>query len=183
MPKISDYTLISVPLDGDEWVPVVDNPSTTPVTKRVTVTNLWNQSGYYARAIKAAATLRQSNVTLTADPDLVLALLANTRYIFEMGLYIQTTTSPDWKHQLYAPAGAAIVDSVINIDAASVVRDESTVYTNTGISATILAIIKGSVINGGTAGNMGINWAQNTSAAIDTGLRAGSWFKLERATV
>lgn len=183
MPKISDYPLIATPLDGDEWVPVVDDPSTTPVTKRVAVANLWNQSGYYARIIKAADTLRTANITLTADPDLVLAVLANTKYIFKFGLYVVTNTSADWKHQLTFPAGASIIDQVSLEAATAAPRDESTVYTNTGMTASQLFFIEGSIITAGTAGNLGINWAQNTSNAVQTGIKAGSWLELRRATV
>lgn len=181
MPQITSYPLIGAPLDGDEWVPVVDDPSTAPTTKRVSVTNLWNQSGYYAHIIKAADTLRQSNITLTADPDLTAGVLANTRYIFEFGLYVVTDATADWKHQLTFPAGSTIWDNV-NLDGNTVIRNESTVFTNVGMTTTNFVLIKGGLIVGATPGALGIQWAQNTSTVVNTGTKAGSYLKLERAT-
>lgn len=193
MPQITAYTTVAVPLDGDEWVPIVDNPGTVPVTKKVSVANLWNQSGYYAHLVKGADTSRASTAVLAADPDLVTNLLANTKYIFEFGLYIETAAAPDWQHQLYGPAGMTVMqhlekysDSAVNDLAAAVqvqtnVINSAALYTDTGIVSAWM-ILKGSVITVGTAGNFGINWAQATSSATATALKQGSYLKLHRAT-
>lgn len=195
MPQYSAYPT-AVALDGDEWVLILDDPAGVPTLKKVRVDAIPGMLGFASAIVKPSDTSRDSTgtgITLTADPHLVLPLLANTKYVFEIGLYIVTAAAPDWKHQLYAPAGASMIysvdkrsDNALNdLSAVNVLdtnaMDNSVVYTDTAIVVAYM-LLKGAITNGATAGNFGINWAQNTASATATVVKANSYIRLNKAS-
>lgn len=193
MPKITDYPTLAAPLVGDEWVPIVATPGAVPTTKKTRVDAIPGQLGYLTTLVKGADTARANTVALAADPDLVAPLAINTKYVFEMGLYIVTAAAPDWQHQLYFPAGASSMyhldkfsDAAVD-DAAAVTQAASNVFVSNPVYTDIALVVgfmllKGSIVTAGNAGNFGINWAQGTSSATTTSVKAGSWLRVMRAT-
>jgi len=162
------------------------------VTAPIVTTSLTNTGvGQLQTAIKAADTSRTNN-TITNDPDLVLPVIANAVYRIDAWLDYngQTTGSGpgDFKMDWTIPAAASLTyarngyinNSTNQVD--TIVTDHSTVRslgtfgTGTDISARPVGVIR----TGANAGNLQLRWAQNTTTATATVLRANSYITLTR---
>ena len=145
--------------------------------------------GQQAAKIKPADTAIVSNATLTADPDLYTTALAVGRYSFELYLdFDSVSAAAGFKFT----QGGTFVDSRglmpalasgwVNAAAYGPKADTfyGTTVTYSTVSTTVngnQVLYKGSVLVG-TPGTFGINWAQATSTASSTTLRAGSYLVL-----
>src|SRR5262245_17105793 len=56
--------------------------------------------------IKTTSTIRASNATLTADPELVVSVEANASYLIEFHVWYATTTAASFKTSWTVPAGS-----------------------------------------------------------------------------
>ncbi|MFE9923262.1 glycosyl hydrolase family 28-related protein [Streptomyces sp. NPDC005774] len=129
--------------------------------------------GRLACAIKATDTPATSNATPAADPHLSLPVDAGATYDVEM-VAVWSTGGGGFRAGWTVPAGATMVwtdnDGVGVTTAAGVVTFTATTGTT----------LKGTLAVGATAGTFGLRWAQNTSNAAATTLRAGCSLKLKR---
>jgi len=141
-------------------------------------------------AIKPADTGRSSNTTVTADPDLQLAVAANATY--EVTAIIQykggTNGSSDAQFQLTVPTGTTGFVVVTGVQITSfpttrIVVAAFGVSVNAGTSGTGNPqglIIKATVVTAGTAGTLAVAWAQNTSSGTATTVTANSQLTARR---
>lgn len=131
--------------------------------------------------VKIADESVTSSTVLQDDDELFLPLAASTNYAFEVFIYYVGGSSPDFKMAFTVPAGATIV--WVEIDGLNSGPESltNTPITGSGTAATIPDITtpswiraSGSVINGSTAGNLTLQWAQGTSSATAATVKAGS---------
>jgi hypothetical protein len=140
--------------------------------------------------IKPADTSIASSTTLTADPDLITPVLAVGRYIYNLFLifdcgvaaagfkFTQNGTVVDSR-------GVSPATSEGFVNGAAYGPNNQAFYGTTVTFATIstggnsnIVLLQGSLLVG-TAGTFGISWAQNTSNASATILRAGSYLQTQ----
>jgi len=149
-------------------------------------------------AIKAATTTRNSTTTLTADPDLVMALSANTNYIVRLDLNITAAQVPDFKFRLdfdgtitravgwmlsnnsigaSTSAGTTLytaIDSTFLNTTETVIGGSASAPTHIAVISIVLVIAVGA-----SGGNFSFMWAQNTSDAGNTSVLAGSGMSIQ----
>lgn len=141
-------------------------------------------------AFKAANKTVNNSTTLSADSELVIAVEANTSYLFEAYLEYSSATTPDAKFSITTPAGAtwSIAPRGLTTGVAATSGSIETAPLTTGGIALggngagthLTATPSGQVTITGTAGNVTLTWAQNTANVSDTVLYAGSWMRLTR---
>jgi len=141
-------------------------------------------------AAKPSDTSRASTTTQTADPDLVIALAANASYIITgyLGYANASASAGDLKYSFTAPTGNTTLWSSIRIDltGTTTIAGPNAAGTGNNMTAQTSTLgdrsvhIFGTVITSGTAGNFTLNWAQNTSNATATIIRAGSLLMVQR---
>lgn len=138
-------------------------------------------------AVKAADTARQSTVALTADPDLSVTLLTG-QYDYELFmLFDSVAAGAGFKFQSSGVAvdsrgtSPAVATGLVNA-AAYGPKLESFVgatiaYATVGTTSNSNGVLyKGSLLVT-TPGTFTISWAQNSSTASNTTLRAGSYLR------
>jgi len=179
-----------------QWAQNVSNPGNTTVHKGSYIVVATQTEVEGTLIVKAGDTSRTNN-TLTADPDLTFSTGANKKYIVELLIVNDgNSTTPDYKdawhdanvsitagHTLNSHAQAAGVFSTGTETAqygqwwnSSFVTTPTTGVMNTSTTANknsrhVLAAHQ----MGGSAGTFAYEWAQNTTNATATILRAPSW--------
>lgn len=146
---------------------------------------------------KAAQESVTSSTTLQDDNDFVFELEANTIYTLESyliysGVIDGGTGAGGLKLQFTGPTGAtanwtnfgANTGSVAAVTQYNVVAEAlsagapRSVPTNAAVTMTCQP--KGVVVTAGTAGDLTLRWAQNTSNATPTIMHAYSWMRLKK---
>lgn len=129
-----------------------------------------------------------STTTMVNDTALVLPVDANATYdihgflLYEGGVQ----NSSDMKIQWTFPAGLTMYYQLVGIDTGGVIRSathtQATVPTigSNGAGTRIVQSVNGTVIVSSTAGNLQLQWAQNTSSGTATIMHAMSHLQLHR---
>jgi len=129
-------------------------------------------------AMKAADQTVTSSEVLINDDDLFIALNANKTYYYRMFLALLCASStPDLKDQMVAPAGATGNFNESQGTSNSQLIDLAIVQFqgHTGSpTAERSQSFEGYIFTAGTAGNLQLTWAQNTSNANGMTLKQGS---------
>ncbi|KKL86187.1 hypothetical protein LCGC14_1947250 [marine sediment metagenome] len=140
----------------------------------------------HVHVIKTAAEGVVNN-TLQDDNELFFAIGANENWVVEFFIHWQAHTSGDIKFTIAAPSGAAGNFALAAIAGTS--NDNPVYYGNNSfggtiaIQADVTAAGRGThlfayVANGSTAGNVQLQWAQNTTfAGTSSSVRAFSWLR------
>lgn len=123
-----------------------------------------------------------SSTTLVNDTQLKFAVAASETFIFQAWLYtFAADGTPDIKVTFTGPAGSTVFWSssqVIFNAAAATTLTVVAAGAATGdlfVDANFRAIqLYGTILNGGTAGDLQFQFAQNTSSANGTSVKAGS---------
>lgn len=143
---------------------------------------------------KATDTGRASTTSATADPDLSLTLDAGQNYIL-LGMIAYTgDPAGDLKGNFALPSGAVLAatyraqGSGAAATSGSIVVDLQAGGTGTlftfgalSTSSSLTALFLGSLY-GGSGGTFSFNWAQASSNATATTLKAGSFLTLLKST-
>lgn len=146
----------------------------------------WSSAGGASTlfALKTADESVTSNTTVQADDHLSVSVEANRTYSVEGYLIVQSpSATPDFRASFSLTSGTFHVtglqtdegeDGVIPGLYMTGANRVFALFANveTGIP------IKGVVMVGGTAGSFTLMWAQNSSSASATTVRAGSWMRL-----
>lgn len=138
--------------------------------------------------VKLSLTNRASTVTVTADPELVVPVQANTQYRMDALLLTGGPDTADLRLTFTGPAGATIQwtargpATTVTADPATLVLAQQGAGTEAvvGLYSVGSGIVapRGLVTTGATAGNISLAWAQGTTNAVPVGLAAGSWMSL-----
>lgn len=159
-----------------------------------------NTTGPIERLIvKTADEIVNTSTTFQDDDHLVFACTANTSYGIEAQLLLNaTSTTPDFKFQWTGPSGFTMFWGPLGPTAAGTGTTSSFWYgteigaglvalltgtgthANASLSGTAGMTLKGIVRCAGTAGNVQLQWAQNTSTAADSKLLKDSWMKVTK---
>lgn len=123
---------------------------------------------------KSADETINNSSTLQNDDDLVFALGANEKWSFKVTLFFTSGATPDIKFKFTVPSGAEMKYMAV-IGSFAVACTESTTVINSGGSSMRVEILEGIVTTSSTAGNIQLQWAQNTQDLSDTVVKAGSF--------
>lgn len=147
-------------------------------------------------AYKATSTTRTATTTLADDPDLVIALEANATYFVEFFIKYAAVTAEQVKTAWTVPSGAS--GGKCRIGVSSAVNDATTggpfgdgafgqhafstslTYGTRNSTANQVAAYESGTLTTTNAGNVALQWAQNTSGATGTLVAAGSYARAKR---
>lgn len=146
-------------------------------------------------ARKTATESVTSNTTVQADDHLFVTLEANSTYVLDMWLNGTGADAGDLKYNFTYPSGTSVAAGAATYNTAStgaapVINSlgsasdgtsptiDFTAGTIAGVSISV--IVRGLVVVGATAGNLALQWAQNSSNGTATTLDAGSYLMLTR---
>jgi hypothetical protein len=130
-----------------------------------------------------------SNATLQNDDVLLAAVVASAVYEFRLRAVINSGTTPDFKMGWTFPSGLTMTydlfegetaGTAANVIQGPYVQTDVPPISTTGNDQPWIA--HGLVIVSSTAGTLQWQWAQNTSTASNTIVRAGSYLLLRRLT-
>jgi hypothetical protein len=165
----------AVTLNGTSYIAVANNTNSSPPSANWnTLASKGDQgiqgpagSGGNKSALKTSDTARTNTTTLADDPHLSIALEANTTYHFSALFTINLGNSgPKFKMTFVGPAGSTISwgANINNNEFHSASGGTSQAFTSVegGDSS---AVCTGSITLGSTAGNLTLQWAQNSSSS------------------
>lgn len=153
---------------------------------RVTRFDAMSPLGVMRAVTKPATTTRTGTTVLANDPHLTFPVLAAAKYAFEFRVFFDTTAAADFRLAMSGPASPAglrfaryaIAPGASALSAIGV----STAFGGAGIGITGTGTAggyawgHGILSNGANAGNVAVQWAQNTSDAGNTSVLEGSMF-------
>jgi len=130
----------------------------------------------FAKVVKSIDETLNSDDTLQDDDELVFAANANKTYYVMCHVWLNSGTTPDFKFTWVLPAGASGVKQNANWNGVQDSQTTDVEATNNVTMAVGTRIISMSfkIIVGGTAGDIQLQWAQQTSDAGDTTVQQGS---------
>ncbi|WP_432136840.1 glycosyl hydrolase family 28-related protein [Streptomyces sp. bgisy154] len=123
--------------------------------------------------IKSGDTDRANTVAPASDPDLSVPVEANAVYDVEC-VAVWTNGGGGFRARWAVPAGATMVWTDNDGVGATTASQEVTFSATTGTT------LKGTLVTGGTAGSLTLQWAQSTLNASGTILRQGCALKATR---
>jgi len=140
--------------------------------------------GVFRSIIKSATTTRTATTVLADDPHLTFPVLANAKYRFWFSVFFDTSAAGDFKIALAGPASPAAVrffrytvaagaTSLSNIGVSTSLGGAGLAVAGTGTTGGY-ATGYGILSNGANAGNVTVQWAQNTSDVGNTSVLEGS---------
>lgn len=140
---------------------------------------------------KTATESVTSSTALQNDDQLFFSVAANARYTLEGFIIYDGATSGDLKLAFTYPAGAtfewsnygntgpAAGTSLTDMNTVIQTNDARSVNATPTPSPPGLSLApRGYLITSSTAGTLQLQWAQDTSSATATRVRAGSWLRL-----
>lgn len=124
--------------------------------------------------VKAEDDSITSDNTLSDDDELFIPVEVNGIYIVRFGLLIDSNTTADFQYKLTVPANATggFRSGITNVSFGSAITDAGDtdgVFGGDGI-----------LVVGDTAGNLTLQWAQETSDTGATVLKKGSYLSAQR---
>lgn len=134
--------------------------------------------------IKAADEIVNNSTILQNDDELGIAVEANKLYLFRLRLRLVSTAVANFKFAFTIPAAASMRDTPFLYVASPPTADvDSTVaralFPTTGVDSVVT--LTGHILTGANAGNVVLQWAQNTAEVSDTKVLVGSYLELLRA--
>lgn len=123
--------------------------------------------------VKSADETLNNDDTLQDDDELKFAVAANEVWAFIMLPIVNTSTSADFKFTFTIPAGGSIYGLTAWMDSSNTTRvlpfTVAIPFDVGGGGANYISMmLSGVVVNGATAGNVQLQWAQNTAEESDT---------------
>lgn len=146
-----------------------------------------------ARVYKTSDETIQSDAGLTADSELRFTPEANAKYAFKVVVHFTSNSTADFKFGMNGPAAPTKFSAYVRyIDPAAIagfaqsneVQGIWTAYETTGVSVVWgsnseggCIVIEGIIQNASTSSALSFTWSQNTSAAFNTTVHAGSYLE------
>lgn len=138
-------------------------------------TDDWFQQAGMKLARKTADEIRDSGNTgdtLTNDAELQFAIAANEVWTVEFMLFYNANATPDIQFTVVGPTGAT--GGWVAVNSTTDPRALGDDQNFNGSGGEDFVLIKATVENGGTAGTVALQWAQNSNSSNDTILREHS---------
>jgi hypothetical protein len=139
--------------------------------------------GPWTMVKKSADQAITSNNTLANDNTLTFAMAASTNYAIRITAYFDTGAAEDFKYALTGPAAPTYVrvrrkhvvpGATADVNGMDTAATASTAVTGAGTNGGFLDMDI-TWQNGANAGTFALQWAQNSSGANATTVRAGSY--------
>ena len=136
---------------------------------------------------KAADETVSNSAALQNDDELLAAVAASTKYQFTAYLRCSGDGTYDIKFSWTVPAGATVLWSALGYGTAGVFgfypsTDADPVPMGTNGATVVTVLFVGTVVVAGTAGNLQLQWAQNSAFATDTKVLANSHLEIAAIT-
>lgn len=136
--------------------------------------------GLHSKIIRKTADQTVNNsTTVVNDTELLFAVGANEVWVFDAFLLQNSGEISDIKLTFKVPSGGTVLFAS-TADGAGAYYDAGDEYPVAGLARDVLIRLFGTVINGSTAGNIQLQWAQNTQNASNTKLLANSYIIAHR---
>ena len=123
---------------------------------------------------KTADEIVSNSAVLQNDDELLLPLGANESWAFLIVIRLNSTAVADFSFKLTAPAGA-VGEYIITAEGVADSNPVGNVYGIVADGSNQILALRGVVVNGSTAGNLQLQWSQNTAEASDTKVLANSY--------
>jgi hypothetical protein len=133
-------------------------------------------------ARKTADETVNNSATLQNDDELFVPLLASAVYVYDLHLIYNSGTTPDLKLGWSVPSGTTMLwecCACYDTTGTLVSTGNFTASTVAGFGGTgsdAHAYLSGQIVTSTTAGNVQLQWAQNSATGSNTIMRAGSRF-------
>lgn len=126
-----------------------------------------------------------NSATLVASTYLTIPVVANGFYVYEDTILYDTNSTADFQYLIVCPnfsANGPLSRVFLNTSSTITVNADTSLSTAAGGSAvgTVIPIQRSGLLSIGVAGNVSIQFAQNTANASNTLLKIGSWIRLTR---
>lgn len=139
-------------------------------------------SSGWTTVTKSSDETRTTNTTVTADSTLTFPVLANTKYRFRVLAFFTSPSTPDFKFSVLGPSSPTVFLcryqrgglSSFDSDHACRTSYPSAITVPSASDQSGYIEIDGVLHNGSNAGTIDFGWAQDTSDAGSTIVRAGS---------
>lgn len=138
----------------------------------------------WTEKIKSANATRASTTTLSSDSDLTFSMAANTTYVIEGKLFINSPASVGMKVGLTGPSGGTVFFTGFDIDQSGSqaifggVSYATNLRANTpGSTEDVALTFTARIANGSNAGAFAVQFAQNASSATVATLYKGSYIR------
>jgi hypothetical protein len=176
---------------GDATRTFVGSVTTSPTPTWTRPVSFFNPTGP-TDVLKTADETVNASDTLQDDDVLRFPVAVSEKVSWRAVLFCDSGTTPDIKFAFTWPAAATIARWVssgsVRVDATGVVVTASQVsvsgtaqdYAGFGAGTISVYVLEGYIENGANAGSVVLQWAQNTSNASDTKVRAGSRLEVTR---
>lgn len=142
--------------------------------------------------VKQVDETKNSDASLADDDELVIALAANTKYQIKGQIWFDSDATPDFKWRHAGPSTPTLIwlarRTLIPTGTAYSAQAIDEAYSASDITVTCADTSAGLIEfdaiihNAGNAGNFSVQWAQNTSNAAGTTVRAGSGIDWRKVT-
>lgn len=154
---------------------------------KITLNTAQQGSGGWSIVVKVNDTSKTNDDTLAADPDLVIPVVVNGKYIFQMFTYIKSPVGSGFKHDFAIPSGTtgwkndsgAFWSGGISPYDTVVLTTTDTVNVDDNTPVNI-ASFHGYISVGSTAGNVTLRWAQSISNGVATILKQGTYISYRK---
>ncbi len=176
MVLMTDWTTETSIADGD-LVPFVDDPGGTAVNKTITRSNFGGAKTFAVR-VKPADVTKNDDVTLADDDTLVFTPTINKVYFIQLSIFYIMSGNSGFKYAMSLPTGA-VADWLPNGSTwgqfikvstrANATTPLGATQGGNNMNATTMRLVMSS-----TAGDVAMQWAQNSSHADSTTLLAGT---------
>lgn len=165
-------------------VVTIQDAATQTLVARATTDTLTNKTltgAIWTNSVRKSADESVTNNTLQNDDALLFAIGANETWQFRFIVFMTSASAtPDGQVAVTFPAAATLAYGTSGVDASGGVFQNYVTTSGGALNIRILAaelvmiVIEGSVLNGANAGNVTLQWAQNTTNATATTVVAGS---------
>lgn len=158
-----------------------------PVDAQDAATKTYVDQAGVTKVRKTADEIVNNSTTLQDDDELFFAIAASEIWEFTINLWFKSTAAADMKLLITFPTGATFIYRSLHgydygtlayyMPSWSGIDPEwapITLYADNPPGDQILATIRGIVVNGATAGNVQLQWAQRTATAVNTKVLANS---------
>lgn len=168
-------------VNGASGFVVLDGSSKLPAVDGSALTNLSGGDTYVYRT--ADATTKISNTTFADDGVLQFSVAANSDYVFQFYIYVTSTTG-GFKYQFTGPASPTLLwhDGYTSPGGAHTLITAFSTAQN-GFASNVngnQVTVTGMLRNGANAGTVVLQWAQQTSDAAGTTVKAGSFLRYKK---
>ncbi|MBI3274039.1 MAG: hypothetical protein HYZ69_02750 [Candidatus Colwellbacteria bacterium] len=129
-----------------------------------------------------------NSTTLTNDNELFLAMAANETWFFKVLFMHIGNITADINVAFTIPTGATLVWGCSgtrqlsdgNIGGCGAITTSGGAQSYAAFTTVETVVLTGVVVNGGTAGNLQFQWAQNTATAVDTKVVTDSYLEAHK---